>query len=57
VLVNVETLDLRSNRIREISPYIKAMKSIKVLKLDKNELKSLPDELFDIKIIEELTFQ
>jgi len=33
------------------------MKSIKVLKLDKNELKSLPDELFDIKIIEELTFQ
>jgi Leucine-rich repeat (LRR) protein len=53
----VETLDLRSNRIREISPYIKAMKSIKVLKLDKNELKSLPDELFDIKIIEELTFQ
>ena len=57
MLVNVETLDLRSNRIREISPYIKAMKSIKVLKLDKNELKSLPDELFDIKIIEELTFQ
>ena len=57
MLVNVKTLDLRSNRIREISPYIKAMKSIKVLKLDKNELKSLPDELFDIKIIEELTFQ
>jgi len=27
------------------------MVSIKVLKLDKNELSSLPDELFDIKLI------
>ena len=57
VLINVESLDLRSNRIREISPHIRAMKSIKILKLDKNELKSLPEELFEIKILEELTFQ
>jgi Leucine-rich repeat (LRR) protein len=49
-------LDLRANRISEISPHIKAMVSIRVLKLDKNELKRLPEELFDIKVLEELTF-
>lgn len=33
------------------------MSSIKIIKLDKNQLTRLPDELFDIKIIQELTFQ
>ena len=54
-LCNVQVLDLRANRIREISPHIKAMSSLRVLKLDKNELAWLPEELFDIKILEELT--
>jgi len=55
-LPNVEVLDLRANRISEISPHLKAMVSIRVLKLDKNELTRLPEELFDIKVLEELTF-
>jgi Leucine-rich repeat (LRR) protein len=36
--------------------HVKAMSAIKVLKLDKNNLKKLPDELYDIKILKELTF-
>ena len=56
-LPNVQLLDLRANRIDEISQHIKAMVCIKILKLDKNELTRLPEELFDIKIMEELTFQ
>jgi Leucine-rich repeat (LRR) protein len=56
-LPNVEVLDLRSNRLVEISPTIKAMMSIRVLKLDKNDLSILPEEVFDIIIMEELTFQ
>ena len=32
------------------------MVSTRVLKLDKNELTRLPEELFDIKVLEELTF-
>jgi Leucine-rich repeat (LRR) protein len=48
---------LRQNNIEEISHHIKAMTSIKVLKIDKNLLTSIPDELYEIKIIEELTFQ
>ena len=56
-LPNVQQLDLRANQIREISTHIKAMVGIKVLKLDKNELTRLPEELYDIRILEELTFQ
>jgi Leucine-rich repeat (LRR) protein len=33
------------------------MSSLRILKLDKNELTRLPDELYDIKILQELTFQ
>lgn len=50
-------LDLRANKIEEISHHIKAMVSVRVLKLDKNELTRLPEELYDIKIMQELTFQ
>jgi Leucine-rich repeat (LRR) protein len=49
-------LDLRANQIEELSHHIKAMASLKILKLDKNELTRLPDELYDIKILQELTF-
>jgi hypothetical protein len=35
---------------------IKAMSYLKVLKLDKNYLQRIPDEIFDIKILQELTF-
>jgi len=56
-LPNVQLLDLRANRIDEISHHVKAMVCIKILKLDKNELTRLPEELFEIKIMEELTFQ
>ena len=56
-LPNVEMLDLRANRIEEISYHIARMSKIKTLKLDKNELVRLPEELFKITSIEELTFQ
>ena len=56
-LPNVEFIDLRAHKIVEISPQIRLMVSIQIIKLDKNELTSLPDEIFDIKLIEELTFQ
>ena len=56
-LPNVETLDLRANRIEEISYHIVRMSKLKMIKLDKNELLRLPEELFKIKTIEELTFQ
>lgn len=55
-LINVQVLDVRANRIREISPHIKAMSSLRILKLDKNELNWLPEEIFELKILEELTF-
>ena len=54
-LPNVQQLDLRANQIREISTHVKAMVGIRVLKLDKNELSRLPEELYDIRILEELT--
>lgn len=56
-LPNLEFLDLRANRIREISMHIKAMTNIRVLKLDKNELHHLPETIYDIRILEELTLQ
>ena len=37
--------------IEEVSHHIKAMVSLRVLKLDKNQLVRLPDELYDIKIL------
>jgi Leucine-rich repeat (LRR) protein len=56
-LPNLEVLDLRANRIREISPFLGTMSKLKVLKLDKNEIKVLPEELYTIKGMEELTLQ
>lgn len=55
-LPNVQQLDLRANRIEEVSHHIKAMLSLRVLKLDKNELSRLPDEVYEIKILQEFTF-
>ena len=48
-LLNVEVLDLRANRIAEISGSISFLVHLRVLKLDKNDLTNLPDEVFDIK--------
>lgn len=33
------------------------MTNMSVLKLDKNELQNLPETIYDIKILEELTLQ
>jgi Leucine-rich repeat (LRR) protein len=50
-LPNVQQLDLRANRIEEVSHHIKAMLALRVLKLDKNDLVRLPDEIYEIKIL------
>lgn len=50
-LPNVQQLDLRANQIEEVSHHIKAMASLRVLKVDKNNLVRLPDELYDIIIL------
>lgn len=56
-LPNVEVLDLRANRISEISPDISTLTHLRVLKLDKNELTELTEQIFDIVTLTELTFQ
>ena len=46
---------MRANKISEISSKIGTLYQLKVLKLDKNELLRLPDEVFDISGLKELT--
>lgn len=56
-LPNVQVLDLRANRIGELTSQIGSLVQLRVLKLDKNELTSLPEEIFDVVSLRELTFQ
>ena len=41
----------------EITFFVKELKCLRVLKLDKNELQRLPEELFELRHLQELTFQ
>ena len=52
----VRKLDARNNHIREISPHIKAMMMLQVLRLDSNQLEELPVEIGELCYLEELTF-
>ena len=56
-LDKVHTLDLRHNKIKMVSEHIKAMMSLKILRLDFNQLTKLPDEVCDLLLIEELSVQ
>jgi Leucine-rich repeat (LRR) protein len=55
-LAQLRKLDARANRIREVSPHIKAMMSLQVLRLDGNLLEDLPCEIGELSYLEELTF-
>ncbi|CDW76991.1 leucine rich repeat family protein [Stylonychia lemnae] len=55
-LCQLKKLDARKNKIREISPHIKAMMQLKVLRLDQNEIQSLPDEIGQLQLLTELSF-
>ena len=56
-LPSLEWLDLRANKVAEISRAIKELSRMRVLKLDKNELQRLPEELYELRNLQELTFQ
>lgn len=47
-LSQLRKLDARNNKIREISPHIKAMMQLKVLRLDHNELNMVPNEIGEL---------
>ena len=47
----LQVLDLRANKLEAISPMIKDLKQLRVLKLDKNELCRLPDEVYELSAL------
>lgn len=52
----IKKLDARNNKIKVISSHIKAMMQLNILRLDHNELTSLPNEVGDLLLLEELSF-
>jgi Leucine-rich repeat (LRR) protein len=55
-LAQLTRLDIRNNRLKVISPHIKAMMSLKSLRLDANLLEEIPPEIGELYFLEELTF-
>ena len=55
-LTQVKRLDARNNRIKEITPHIKAMMMLQALRLDSNLLEELPIGIGELYYLEELTF-
>ena len=51
----LERLDLRANKIKTISPHVKALMSLQVLKLDGNQLTQLVPQIGSLKLLEELS--
>jgi len=47
--VELEELDLSSNRLTSVQVEIKRLENMKILKLHHNPLEGLPNELFDLK--------
>ena len=52
----IRKLDARNNKIKNISPHIKALMQLTILRLDHNELVTLPNEVGDLLLLEELSF-
>lgn len=52
----IKKLDARNNKIKSISSNIKAMQWLNILRLDHNELTYLPNEIGELKVLEELSF-
>lgn len=57
IMPSLQVLDLRANKLEEISSMIKDITQLRVLKLDKNELTRLPEEVYELGALQELTFQ
>ncbi len=53
-LVNLESLNLGKNRIRDIPPEIGQLRNLEVLKLSRNRLQTLPEEIGRLKRLVEL---
>lgn len=56
-VTQLRRLDVRANKIREISTHIKALMTLQYLRLDFNLLEELPVEIGELCYLEELTFQ
>ena len=54
-LPNLLELDLRNNKISNVSEHIKALMNLKVLRLDNNQLKVLVPEVGQLRMLEELS--
>jgi Leucine-rich repeat (LRR) protein len=52
----VKKLDARSNKIKDISPHIKALMQLQILRLDHNEIVNIPSEVGDLQMLVELSF-
>lgn len=53
----LERLDLRNNKIKTISPHIKALMSLTTLRLDFNQLTQLTPQIGGLKLLEELSLE
>jgi len=48
-------LNLSRNRLKVISTHVKSMMNLKQLHFDENQLTKMPDEVFNLRLLEELT--
>jgi Leucine-rich repeat (LRR) protein len=55
-LSQLRKLDARNNKIKEISSHIKAMMCMTILRLDHNQLETIPLEIGELQFLEELSF-
>ena len=50
-LQNLQSLDLRNNKLEFISDQFHVLKNLQVLRLDHNNISTLPDELFNLPLV------
>ena len=48
-------MNLSRNRLKMISTHVKSMMNLKQLHFDDNQLTKMPDEVFNLRLLEELT--
>ena len=48
-------MNLSRNRLKMISTHVKFMMNLKQLHFDDNQLTKMPDEVFNLRLLEELT--
>jgi len=52
--VNLRELDLRSNKVSEVSRNIRCLNQLRSLRLDRNYVVNLPDEIYQLSNLEVL---